>query len=85
MLPFLTSLGSMPAGPGNFRFLFVRFVHPVAALDSDMAAGNTGLMQGVVAELQMSTSRPVASIFSHLPAHLQFYSQINHTTIIIQA
>jgi len=71
-LPFLTSLGSTPAGPGNFRFLFVRFVHPVAALGTDMAAGNTGLMQGVVAELQTSTSRPVASRFSRSPAHYSF-------------
>jgi len=50
----LTNFGSAPAGPGNFRFLFVDvtacalFVQRVAAVDTDSDITGNGVVQEVV-------------------------------------
>jgi len=62
MTLFVTNLGSAPAGPGNFRFLFVDMavctasVPHVAVVGTDLT-GNKGLVQDVVVVLEVVQDR----------------------------
>ena len=92
IISFLTNFGSTPAGPGNFRFLFVDiiacalFVQREDAADRDLTGNGRLLLQDVVQTtalklLLATTEQSAATLVTHGSAHQrQHQSQYNTVT-----